>query len=201
MAAIRCTRLRRRGGSLAGVAFATLLAVSLAGCPTTNEFGGVWRPVETDGKLIYNPETGLPTLGFELVMEHYGPDIAGLIRFHRNTDYERTRDPTTPFNECACIYMHKGRYGDKSKSYEFITVGCLPGVASNANIPTRGLLTLNDDGQLVGTLRVDDPTSAHDGKVQNMVLERQAAAGSILASDFLCEQPVDADAGNIHSGR
>lgn len=190
-----------------GAAFGPLLCFALLwqlpGCTSTNELGGKWRPVETDGTIIRNPAPGGDDLGFELVMEHYGPDIAGLIRFYRNTEYERSRDPKSPFSECACVYMRSGTYGAKSKSYRFRTEGCVPGVATHSNIALRGALELNDESQLVGTLRVEDLNhpSEINGLVQNMVLEREATAGAILASEFSCERPANADAGNTHSGR
>ncbi len=175
----------------------------ITGCPTGNELGGMWRPVKTEGNLIYDSVTGEPTVGFELWMEHYGPDIAGLIRFYRPADewtaeYEAPRDPRTD-NQCGCIYMHNGRYGETWKSYRFTTKGCLPGIAGQSVVHLSGAFTLNDDDQLTGRLKVEGD-SPHAGEVENMVLEREASAGSILPSEFTCERVLDANAGNIHSG-
>ncbi len=182
---------------------AALTCLLCAGCLSGNELGGVWRPVQTDGKLIYDEDSGEPTVGFEFWMEHYGPDIVGLIRFYRPADdftapYEEPRKPDTAF-QCACIYMHGGRYSETLKSYKFSTKGCLPGTARNSSVLLSGAFKLNDEGQLKGTLQVDKPVPSPD-QIEEMTLEREAAAGSILASEFVCDRITDADAGNTYSG-
>ena len=177
-----------------------LFCLLMAGCPSGNELGGVWRSVESDGVLIYDSTTGKPDIGIEIQLGHYGLDIAGVMRFYRTRQYDLTRDATNPYFECACTYMRKGRYGANSKTFEFIMEGCLPGSSPASSRFVRGSLRLEDNERLVGSLTVDD-TSTGNSKVEKLVLSRHSAAGSVLAGDFACERTTDADAGNIYSGR
>ncbi len=177
-----------------------VICLCTAGCPSGNELGGVWRLVETDSVLIFDPATGKPDVGIEVQLGHYGLDIAGVMRFYRTRKYDLTRDATSPYFECACTYMRKGRYGANSKTFEFVMEGCLPGSATTAKRFVHGSLQLDDSDQLVGTLRVDDD-SQWKGKLETLVLSRHGAAGSVLAGEFACERIIDTDAGNTHSGR
>lgn len=186
-------------GRLLGALVGLLL---LQGCPSGNELGGTWRPVlPTSGALVHHPITGDASLGIELVLGHYGPDVAGVMRFYRSTDYDLTRDWTPPDFECACLYLHKGRYGATSSSFEFVTNGCLPGIATQESVFVRGTFKLDQETRLVGQLRIDDPASTHDGLIEELIFTRTASAGSTLTSDFTCGHTDDADAGNTHSGK
>ncbi|MBI5608557.1 MAG: hypothetical protein HY902_06725, partial [Deltaproteobacteria bacterium] len=66
----------------------------LAACTSSGSMGGVWRgasePQGTANGLLFGEE-GAP-LSVELVLGEFGPDLAGLLRFYRDSTYVSSRD-------------------------------------------------------------------------------------------------------------
>lgn len=181
-------RLRAR---VAAVAWTCLFG---AGCTTSTELGGVWRSeVEVPGPLIGGGEA----IYAELSLGHYGPDVAGLLRFYHDLEFEQPFDAAAPYRECACVFVHKGRWLDATSRLDFQLRGCLPGISPQEPLLVRGELELDAD-ELSGTLRVEEPTSPQFGAEQPLRLVR---TGSLGDADLRCEQPQSAQEGNRASGR
>ncbi len=183
--------------SKAGLA---LLAGALIGCTTGNDLGGAWRITEASGdKVIYDDQTGDATVGIELLLGHYGPDIAGLVRFYRTDAFQFKRNPLKPDNQCACTFMRNGNASADTYRIEFDLDGCLPGIAVQSTLLVRGSFTLDADEQLDGSLRVLQTGSPMHDRSQKMTFARIKAAGAIDSNELICETP-DQDAGNFFNG-
>lgn len=173
------------------------------GCSAGNDLGGAWR-VEKDAplvgdKLVYDDTSDQRAVGIELLIGHYGTDIAGLLKFYDNEDFLSPRSATNPKGQCACTFIHNGRANAEHTHVEFDLKGCLPGSATAAQMLIRGELNLSADGRLEGRIKVvgDDPLWA--GKTQQFTFLRTASVGAVDDTDLICETP-DQDEGNIYNG-
>ena len=181
----------------AGPAVTLLATAALAACTTGNDLGGAWRVTEMSGEpVVHEPSTGEPTVGIELLFGHYGPDIAGLVKYYRTTDFQFPRNPLKPDNQCAGAYMRNGKASADTYRIEFDLDGCVPGSATEATLLLRGSFKLDDQGLLQGELRVLEDASPLHGKFQTMTFERLKAAGAVDSGELICETP-DRDAGNF----
>jgi len=184
---------------VACVALALLAVGAVVGCDSTNVLGGVWRmsaPPTGDSLIGFGaPKEG--TVGVELVLGHYGPDVTGLLRFYRTDDFVLPRQASAPKRECGCTFLRRGRWNTPNKRLDFVLQGCLPGAATRQTVYVRGDFTLNADGTLAGGLEVEDPASAHFGRRQLWTFERFEG---VSRSDLICEPETDADAGNTANG-
>ena len=178
------------------------LAVGLCtACESDNQLGGVWRQIApATGDLVISPAEGFSAVGVELVLGHYGPDVAGVIRFYRRDNFESSRDPYAPARQCACTYLRQGRWSGASDRLTFSLKGCLPGEASQQSLYTLGDFLLVDDPQvnLAGTLTVEEPNSPLYGRQQSWQFER---VSSVSASDLTCPTIEDSERGNTANGR
>ncbi len=174
-----------------------LAAVALAACTSTGSMGGVWRgasdPRGTANPLLFGDD-GEP-LSVELVLGEFGPDLAGLLRFYRDSTYVSSRDAAAPDAECACALVHNGRVVDSHAA--FTLVGCLPGGSANAATRVRATLDESETG-LKLALTVDDASSPLNGRSTSLVLNRYGLASEITAEDLAC--PVGPAGGNTASG-
>ncbi len=188
--------LRRRPALWIGL----LLSIALLpACESTNLLGGVWRATEAPtGDTLVGPDQDMP--GVELVLGHYGPNVSGLVRFYRSDDYAVPREAAAPRRECACAFVHKGRWSSATERFSFVLRGCMPGEAVADQVYVRGDFALSADSPslLEGTLEVEDPASSLYGRRQRWSFER---FDSVSTSDLSCEPVTDADAGNTASGR
>lgn len=177
-------------------------AIALAGCTTGNDLGGVWR---ADGeqisgdKLLFNDNAGQTEVGLELLIGHYGPDLAGLVRFYRTPTFQFPRSAIKPDNDCACTFMHNGRVSADNTAMEFDLRGCVPGAATRSQLLIRAELELDAAGQLEGRLKVLDDDKEWSGKSQRFLFTRTVPQGAVDSRDLICETP-DQDVGNIYNG-
>lgn len=198
----RCARPLERRVAWRRLAWVAALAwaCSLCACDSDNRLGGVWRArLPAQGDRVVSPMEGFGAPGVELVVGHYGPDVAGLMRFYRSTNFEAVRDPQSPSFQCACSYLHQGRWSSGSQRLSFVLKGCLPGAGSQTDTYTLGQFQWRDDAVplLEGTLRVEDPDSSMYGAVQQWTMER---VDSVSAPDLDCQTIEDGQIGNIHNG-
>ncbi len=176
------------------LALGLVLAAFASACTSSSEVGGIWR----SASAVPGPLVGGPSDVFvEVSLGHYGPDVAGLVRFFHDPDFEDPLDAAAPYRECACAFVHRGRWLSAASVLDFQLRGCLPGASPQAPLLVRAELTLDGD-LLDGILRVEEPTSPLFGTEQPLQLER---FGSIGAADLQCEPPDSAEAGNLASGR
>ena len=181
-----------------------LMALGLGACATGPDVDGVWHAVTpTDGgnnALLY--PAGQPTapLGVELVLGAYGPDLAGLMRYYRSAQFDLARSPLPPRKECECAFLHQAKV-DATGRVTFVLDACVPGTSPDAPLALRGELTLRDDGRLVGTVSVDDPSQPTlASKSVQLAFVRVATAGTSDPAILDCQHPVDVPGANTTSG-
>jgi hypothetical protein len=184
--------VRARGWAL------TVVAVVAPACSSAADLGGVWRGDTAPSPLLHGPDQ--KTLGVELVIGQYGPDLAGVLRFYRSASFERARDAAAPDRECACLYLHAGHVDEASDKLSFTTKGCLPGTSPNAPVRVRGQFHLGQKGLLDGSLKVDEPASQLHGRQIDLSLKRTASQADTEAAELACVQPSTSAGGNVHSG-
>ncbi len=183
---------------LPSLGLAALASCLIVGCADGNDLGGIWHAVVPPGDVLIHDDQAVPaSIGVELVIGHYGPDIAGVLRYYRSDDFIVPREPTQPWLECLCNYLHQGRYSGAVMT--FTTRGCVPGSATEADLPLRGRFEFDAEGGLGGTLSVNQPDSPLYGTMETLHFERTSTAGAIFDSDLTCERPA-ADEGNPYNG-
>jgi len=187
-------------------AFAFLaIYLGVQGCTTSNNTGGVWRaqaPLQGETNAILFEPGGQP-VGIELVLGEFGPDLSGLVRYYRagpTGPFDQPRRAAAPDFECACAYLHDGRI-DSTGLVTFTLQACAPGVQAKGKIRLRGRFMIQADGRLVGKLQVDSPGSSADGSSVDLAFERALPSGDVDPRDLQCAQPLDAEHGNVDSGR
>ncbi|MBP46919.1 MAG: hypothetical protein CMH53_03190 [Myxococcales bacterium] len=123
-----------------------------------------------------------------------------MLRFYRRDNFESSRDPYAPASQCACSYLHQGRWSGDSSRLTFTIKGCLPGQFANEQLYTLGDFQWASDETttLQGTLTVEDPTSSLYGSMQSWRFER---VSSVSASDLNCPKIQDVERGNIANGQ
>ncbi|GEM_PF-3357384 len=180
----------------------TVVSVFAVGCGSESDLGGGWRVLEKPllgDKIIYDENSGEPEVGIELLIGHYGPDVAGLVRFYRTNAFQFRRSELKPDSDCACTFMRKGKTAADASSLEFDLEGCVPGSATRSSLLVRATLELDASGQLDGKLTVLDNQSPLKGRSQKWTFKRVATSGAIDSSDLICETP-DAKDGNTFNG-
>jgi hypothetical protein len=195
-------RNRQTAMSRLGYIGAVVLAGLSIGCTAGNDLGGTWRVTERPllgDKLVFDENSGEPDVGIELMIGHYGPDLAGLVRFYRTTKFQFPRSALKPDGDCACTFMHNGQVSADNTKMEFDLRGCLPGAATRAQLLVRAELELDAGGQLDGRWRVLDDNKEWSGKSQQFTFTRTGPAGAVDSRDLICETP-DQDVGNIYNG-
>jgi hypothetical protein len=177
-------------------AFAVAVALTFLGaCTTSTELGGVWRTLALQGGPLLGSEAS--PVGVEMVLGHYGLDVAGVVRFYSDEAFEAPRDPSTPYNACACAFVHKGRWRISGSAFDFQLRGCLPGAAPDSELLVRGELALEGE-VLEGMLRVEAPGSPLLGTEQRVELEHVGGLGD---ADLGCEAYADSAEGNRANGK
>ena len=104
-----------------------------SGCvPESEILTGWWQSKEAVVGRVDLDERGgvLPHVGIELVIGHYGPDVAGVVRFY---DHTFSPDDDTGHNlanaqGCGCTFIENGRYrGSRRLTFRIGgDSGCLP---------------------------------------------------------------------------
>ncbi|MSP90284.1 MAG: hypothetical protein EXR79_00525 [Myxococcales bacterium] len=181
-----------------------LIAIGF-GCASSVDVGGVWRgaaPIGAPGALLlHGKDLPQEPLGVELIVGHYGPDLAGIVRFYRNVQFDRRRTAEAPDRECACAYLHQGHVDLNTGRLTFTLKGCLPGGTTTATVRTRAAFAALDTDTLSGTLKVDDPDSPLHGQQAELRLERVAGQSDTDVGDLACTRLSDESKGNVSSGR
>ena len=182
-----------------------VVAAATTGCASSVDVGGVWRGAAPTGSpgalLLHGKDLPLEPLGIELVVGHYGPELAGIVRFYRNAQFDRRRSSEVPDRECACAYLHVGYVDLATGRMTFTLKGCLPGGATTEAVRTRAVFTPSGTDTLLGTLKVDDTNSPLHGQQVELTLKRVAGQSDTDAGNLACATWTDATKGNVSSGR
>lgn len=175
------------------IACAALLCLASA-CTASTDVEGVWRAKPKENPLVFNA-SGDP-IGIEIVIGEYGPDVTGVVHFYRTQTFDLKQSALTPLNQCACAYLHDGGIDLSTNTLHFRLRGCIPGAATHAELPIYGQLTLDNTGNLTGTLT--DETAG--GAVLPLTFSRRDSVGQIDPADLVCAHPSESE-GNSFSGR
>jgi len=127
------------------LAGALLLAALSAGCSSSHLWTGTFRST-TAGTLSGVP--GMEDVYLELVIGHFGPDLAGIIRFYRDPEFLQ------PVPEaCPCQYLLEGRYEDGNLIFAFPTP--LPCSATSGVLLAARLAGQENGDRLEGPVGLD----------------------------------------------
>ena len=175
-----------------------LVVGGLSACTTLPDVDGVWHAEAPAAGATNTLLTMSTPLGVELVLGAYGPDVAGLVRYYRSGLFDLARSPLLPRKDCECAFLHSAKV-DATGRVSFLLDACVPGTSPSAPLALRGELTLSNDGRLIGSLAVDDPTQP-TATVQ-LVFVRVATTGSSDPAILDCQHPATLADGNTASGR
>ena len=126
------------------------------GCDLETEvLSGWWMSREVSANA---DESLLPDTGFSLVLGHFGPDVAGVVRLVKGQfeagDFKGHN--RQPLPSCPCAYVENGHYRDGMFTFRIErTEGCtlLDDLSTNALILS---LELTEDNVLEGTIETQD---------------------------------------------
>jgi hypothetical protein len=180
------------------ISLAACLCALVCACTTSPDVGGVWHVEAPVNKLFFGTAKEKP-LGVELVMGTYGPDIAGLVRYYRSGLFDQALSPLPPYNACECAFLHQAKV-DATGRVTFELNACVPGTSPNAPLALRGELTLADDGRLLGTLTVDDPSQPDIVDSVPLTFVRVATTAESDGAILDCQHPATLADGNTASG-
>ena len=164
----------------------TLLAACflLPGCvPEAEVLSGWWHSRAPSAEP---DESVLPDIGIELIVGHYGPDVAGIVRLYQGqfsgSDYKGHNHSSYT---CPCSYIENGRYhSDGRFSFRF-AVACLPEsllLEPNETGDVVVELELTDENTLVGKLSTLGGTS-----IQPVRFVRDRDDEFISEGDKICD--------------
>ncbi len=184
-----------------------LVAACVSACTTGPDVDGVWhadapawQPTQGTNTLLFGATAPKVSLGVELVIGSYGPDIAGLMRFYRSTQFDLALSPLPPHNDCECAFLHQAKV-DATGRVTFVLDGCVPGTSQQAQLALRGELDLLTDGRLVGTVTVDDPSQPTlAARSVQLAFVRVATTASSDPAILDCQNPATLADGNTASG-
>ncbi len=183
---------------------ALLLVAGVGACATGPDVDGVWHAAAPakgpNNSLLFSLSEPQTPLGVELVLGAYGPDVAGLVRYYRSGQFDQSRLPVLARKECECGFLHQAKV-DASGRVTFELESCVPGTSWDAPLALHGALNLLEDGRLVGTLSVDDPSqpTLATATVQLTFL-RVATTGMSDPAILDCQHPATLADGNTTSG-
>jgi len=128
-----------------------LVGLVATSCLETKVLDGVWdteRAVDFDPTIVGDALP--PSVFVRLVLGHYGPDVAGTLRFYEDGTM---KDEWAP---CPCRYVLKGDFDEGLLSFE--VRGCAPDASVDE---IRGAFTIDESGELLeGTFTVDGEEAA-----------------------------------------
>ncbi|MBP7127125.1 hypothetical protein KBD49_12245 [Myxococcota bacterium] len=140
-----------RSGLRGWIAGAALAAALSAGCSGTRLWTGTFRSTEA------RPLAGVPGMEegvhLELVIGHFGPDLAGIVRFFRDPEFLQP----VP-GACPCQYLLEGRYEDGELIFAFPSPS--PCSATSGTILAARLAGSDNGDRLEGPLGLDLRTAA-----------------------------------------
>lgn len=137
-----------RPGARAGL-YGALLALVLAStaCSDTHLLSGTYRSVEP---VTLAQIPGFTDVSVELVIGHYGPDVAGLLKYFGNTDFNI---PPSADSFCRCSVLETGVWAGSrdTLTFAFPSPSPCPHPEDVAKVSVSLLLTDSDE-TLAGTL-------------------------------------------------
>lgn len=153
----------------AACAAATMLAAS-AGCTDTHVLSGAFRALADNPVTLGAP--GDAAVWPELVLGHYGPDVAGIVWLCA------TADCTV---RGTCRHIERGSWSGGVFTFAFEPpVPCDAGV-DPAQCAISARLVLYGDDDLEGTFRTVD------GSVLDVKMTRTRHAGELVKDDLSCD--------------
>ncbi|HOU53863.1 MAG TPA: hypothetical protein PLQ97_08025 [Myxococcota bacterium] len=138
-------------GLRGGIVGVVLLATLSAGCSETRLWTGTFRSTEARPLAgVAGMEEGVY---LELVIGHFGPDLAGIIRFYRDPEFLQP----VP-GACPCQYLLEGRYEDGALIFAFPSPS--PCSAASGTLLAARLAGTDNGDRLEGPLGMDLRTAA-----------------------------------------
>jgi len=166
---------------LSGVRAVVLLAllcpisVATSGCEDTHILTGTFR---SDDPVSLGGQDGVYV---ELVLGHYGPDVAGLVRFYGTDDYLL---PVAADDFCECRPLAKGTfdYGKEALAFSFqVPHPC----AEPGDIYVSTTLTMSDDGDVLeGAWSIPSIV----GQSGTWSFSRKKKVGDLVSTDLECRE-------------
>lgn len=171
--------MTRRDATSKRALFRTGIAVVLmlvAGCGDSHLLTGVYR---SEGPIVLEDITGFQTgVHVELVLGHFGPDVAGIVRFCGDQDCV-----TPATGMCRCRFLLEGRVEGDTLLIGFPSpVPCEP----SPGLLLGARLAINDDGdRLTGAFGRD-----LDGS-KSFSFQRVRSAEDMSDKDRECEETLE----------
>lgn len=168
--------VRSRSGVRAAVLIALLfpIAVATSGCEDTHILTGTFR----SGAQSFG---GQDDVHIELVLGHYGPDVAGLVRFFEAGDFLL---PVAADDFCECRPIAKGTfdYGKEVLAFSFrVPHPC----AEPGETYVSATLTMSDSGDVLdGSWSIP----SIEGQSGTWTLVRKKNAGDLVSTDLECKE-------------
>jgi hypothetical protein len=168
---------RPRSGVRAAALLALLVTIAAGapGCEDTHILTGTFR---SDAAV---PFAGQDAVRVELVLGHYGPDVAGLLRFFETDDFLL---PVAADDFCECRPIAKGTfdYEDEVLAFTFrVPYPC----GKPGETYVSATLTMSDSGDLLtGTWSIP----SIEGQSGTWRFEREKNAGDLVSTDLECKE-------------
>ena len=179
---------------VAGAVLPTLAA--LCACQDTHILTGTFRSVanaqsQSDGSVTLDSITGFQNLHLEMVIGHYGGEVAGILRFWKDKDFQVTAGSKA---FCGCRHFKVGGAFDSDASLlTFSIPSPSPCVAPNElTDPPLGVVSVKlemspDGDRLEGSIL--DPVLEPPILVPVM-FDRQKVESELTTDDLKCDEPL-----------
>lgn len=178
-------------GGRVRAAVALCVALTATACQDTNLLTGVYH---STAPVVSEDVTGWEQgVWIEMVLGHYGPDVAGLLRFYSSNDFLTTVEGIR-----NCVYVEKGEY-DPATSELTIRFSRPDLYGSPDKSIYLGLKLLTHDGgdELGGVFGPSDSLDSADTVAS---FKREENALSMSDSDKICSIDVIGITGESDSG-
>jgi len=126
-----------------------LVALAVLSCGDTHILTGTFR---SQSPVTLPDIEGFTDISVELVIGHYGPDVAGLMKYFGNSDFNIAPSAS---DFCQCKVLQSGVYSGDEETLTFAFV--VPSPCATAKEQVSVSLVMSKGGeQLDGTMRFED---------------------------------------------
>jgi len=142
-------------------------ATLVLGCSDTTILSGAFLSTYP---LVFPEAPGLNGKYVELVLGHYGPDVAGLVFVCSDRDCTDRTD---------CAHIERGHWSGETLTFAFSPP---KGCSANQECLTLARLSLEGEDKLLGVF------SADNAATPELALVRKKHAGDLVPEDLNCHQ-------------
>ena len=157
---------------------ALLLVMVAMSCADTHALTGTFRSVDP----VTLPDiAGFTDVSVELVIGHYGPDVAGLMKYFGNRDFNI---PPSASDFCRCRLLESGAYSESRNILTFAFVAPSPCAAAEEASQVSVSLVMSDGGD-----KLDGTLMFMDGDSVTVSFVRHKYETEMVPEDKECETP------------